>query len=126
MKNDLATSIIAAVVGVVAAYFICNFLLPAGDTVSFSTVDETVTADLATPNPEIFNYKALNPTVEVYIGNCTNRNQYGECVDESSEQIEEGIIVEEGTTEVNSESTSSTNSASNNTTTRGVQSGTSD
>ena len=37
-------------------------------------------------NPELFNYKALNPTVEVYVGDCDEVNQYGECIDEASQE----------------------------------------
>lgn len=95
MKNDLATAIIAAVASVIISYFICNMFLGRSGDFSFNTVDDSVSSDLATPDPELFNYQALNPTVEVYVGNCTEINMYGECIDESSEQIEEGII--EGT-----------------------------
>jgi hypothetical protein len=95
MKNDLATAIVAAIAGVVISYFICNMLIGKSGDFSFTAVDSSVSSDLATPSPELFNYRALNPTVEVYVGNCTEVNMYGECIDESSEQIEEGIIEED-------------------------------
>lgn len=108
MKNDLATAIVAAIAGVTISYFICNmFIGPSGD-YSFTTVDSSVSSDLASPDQELFNYKALNPTVEVYVGNCTEVNMYGECVDESSDQIEEGIIEED------TDSTDNTNNTENN------------
>lgn len=129
MKNDLATSIVAAVVSIIAAYFICDFLTPEIEPVKFNTVDASVSAEIVSPNPEIFNYDALNPTVEVYVGDCTTVNRYGECVDESSEQIEEGLIVVESeeTTESESTGTNSTqrNNATDSTTNRGARSGTS-
>lgn len=106
MKNDLATAIVAAIAGVVISYFICNMFIGTSDSFSFNTVDSSVSSDLASPDPELFNYRALNPTVEVYVGNCTEVNMYGECVDESSEQIEEGIIE-------NTDDTENTNTQNN-------------
>lgn len=89
MKNDLATAIIAAVLGVLGAYFICNMLIPPIENVKFKVIDGSVNADVATPDPEVFNYKALNPTVEVYIGKCNRIGQNGECLDDYSEQTED-------------------------------------
>lgn len=124
MKNDLATSIVAAVVSVIAAYFLCSFLIPPIEAFSFPTVSDSVSSSLPSPDPEIFNYRALNPTVEVYVGNCTNINEYGECVDDSSEQIEEGIIVVESDETTESESTN-TNSGQSNINSQGARNGTS-
>lgn len=112
MKNDLATTIITAVVTVVAAYFLCNMMVGKSDDFSFNTVDSSVSSDLALPDPELFNYKSLNPTVEVYVGNCTEINEYGECVDESSEQIEEGMIEDTDNSDNSSDSNSSNDSNS--------------
>ncbi|MBR2767109.1 hypothetical protein IKD67_03465 [Candidatus Saccharibacteria bacterium] len=95
MKNDLITAIIAAVAGVVVSYFVCNMFVGKSGDFSFTAVDSSVNSNLTSPDSELFNYKSLNPTVEVYVGNCTDVNMYGECVDESSEQIEEGIIEED-------------------------------
>lgn len=95
MKNDLATTVIVAIVGVVAAYFICDMLVPPIESVKFKTIDGSVSPDVGAPNSEIFNYKALNPTVEVYVGTCTSFNQNGECINDSSEEIDEGVIVED-------------------------------
>ena len=93
MKSNLATAIIAAVIGVLSAYFICSMLLPPIESVKFKVVDGSVGADVSEPDPEVFNYKALNPTVEVYIGKCTNTDQNGECIDDYSEQIDNNVIV---------------------------------
>ena len=111
MKADLATSIAAAIAGVVISFLICNLLFAGAiEEKTVKTVDGNVSVDLADPDAEVFNYKALNPTVEVYVGNCTEVNMYGECVDESSAQIEEGIIEE--STEENTQENSGTNSNS--------------
>ena len=42
-------------------------------------IDESISTDLSEPNTEVFNYRALNPTVEVYI-DCTNYDASGSCV----------------------------------------------
>lgn len=81
MKADLATSIIIAIVGVLAAYFGCNLLIGNIEDFSFKTVDSSFSAELTNPDPEMFNYKSLNPTVETYVGNCSARNDQGECID---------------------------------------------
>lgn len=118
MKNELATAIVAAIAGVVISYFVCNMFVGTSSDFSFSSVDASVNSELASPNRELFNYRALNPTVEVYVGNCTEVNMYGECVDASSEQIEEGIIEEaeeaaEGTNNTNSTTNNGTNTSTN-------------
>ena len=126
MKNDLATAIVAAIAGVLVAYFISNMVISnfAKSTYQVKSVDSTVTADVPDPNPEVFNYKALNPTVEVYVGDCTEVNMYGECIDEDSEQIEEGII--DNTEQENSGSNSGSNSGQSSNNQRNRQNGTSD
>lgn len=84
MKKDLASSIGLAILGAIIAYFVCNLLIPPIEDFSFKTVDSSVNANITDPNPEIFNYKAINPTVEVYVGDCTEYNDYGECIDQST------------------------------------------
>lgn len=76
MKTDLVTSISIGIVGAVLGFFICNLLLGPTEQVSFKSIESDVSADLAEPNVNVFNYKALNPTVEVFVGNCENN---GEC-----------------------------------------------
>ena len=85
MKTDLASSIVAAVIGLLLAYFVCNLFIGPIEDFSFTTVDTTVTAELIEPNPEVFNYKALNPTVEVYVGDCDEYDAYGECINSNQE-----------------------------------------
>lgn len=70
MKTDLATSIAAAIFGVIIAYFITNLFFGDTEDFTYKVVDTTVEANLAEPNPEVFNYRALNPTVEVCVGEC--------------------------------------------------------
>lgn len=82
MKTDLASSIGVAIVGVLLAYFICNLFVGPIDDVTVKTVDASLSTDIAEPNPEIFNYRAINPTVEVYVGNsddCAALDENGNC-----------------------------------------------
>lgn len=79
MKTDLATSIGVAILGVLIAYFVCNFFIGPIEPISFKTIDGDINASLAEPNVNVFNYKALNPTVEVYVGDCGERDENGEC-----------------------------------------------
>ena len=98
MKTDLATAIGAAVFGVIASYFICNLFISPLEDVTVKTVDPNLHMNLVDPSNEVFNYRALNPTVEVYVGNCTEFNSQGECIDSSEEEevIEEWNIIQEG------------------------------
>ena len=97
MKADLATAIVAAVVGAVLAYFVTNLFTGQIEDFSFTTVDPSISADVAAPDIEVFNFKALNPTVEVYV-DCKQFNEARECIDDNS-------TLEEGTDrEVNQES----------------------
>lgn len=79
MKNDdIVAVVFVSIVGAVAAFFAVNSFL--GDlnekSVTFNTPME-VTTDLAEPDPEIFNLEAINPTVEVYVGNCKDDDHDG-------------------------------------------------
>ena len=97
MKTDLATSVIAAIFGVVAAYFVCGLFLPSIDDVTIKTINSTANYTLTQPNPEVFNFRAINPTVEVYVGQCAEYNEYGDCVEmtEEVETYEENPTIEE-------------------------------
>ena len=89
MKTDLISSIGVAIIGVLLAFFICNLFIGEIKDYEFQSIDASINADLIDPNPEVFNYKALNPTVEVYVGNCTDYNSVGECIEESTEPTQE-------------------------------------
>ncbi|MDO5451613.1 MAG: hypothetical protein Q4F56_00805 [Candidatus Saccharibacteria bacterium] len=86
MKSELATAIGTAIAGTVIAFILCGFLVGEIEPVSFNTVDNSVNAELADPNPEVFNYKALNPTVEVYVGNCDEVDASGQCVEQVTDE----------------------------------------
>ena len=77
-QSDVFTVIIVATVGTVAAAILCNLLLgdPNDKSVTFKTVN-VIEATLADPDPEVFNPEAVNPTIEVYVGNCVDQDQNG-------------------------------------------------
>ena len=83
MKKDLATAFIAAIAGVLIAYFVTNIFIPPISNFTYSTVNSTG-SDYVDPNIEIFNFRALNPTVEVFVGNCTEYDENGECVEDAA------------------------------------------
>ena len=70
MKKDLISVFLVAVLGGVVAYFVANMFIKGPEVVTYKTVDaSSLSADLSKPDKNIFNYLALNPTVEVYVGN---------------------------------------------------------
>jgi hypothetical protein len=70
MKNsDIAAIILIASISVLVAYFIGDAVIgkPSSTSVKVKTI-APITADVATPDPSIFNKDAINPTVPVVIG----------------------------------------------------------
>lgn len=97
MKSDLFTSIVVFIVGIIIAFITCNMLLPSIEDFVIKTVNIDSSASLSEPNPEIFNYRAINPTVEVYVGNGSEQNSQNSSDQNESDQnnLEEN---ENGTT----------------------------
>lgn len=85
MKTDLFTSIVAAIIGVIVAFFVTNLFMGPIEEVTYKAIDSSVNTNLAEPNPEVFNYRALNPTVEVYVGECDEYDNFGECIETTAE-----------------------------------------
>lgn len=78
MKNtDIALVIVVATVSVVASYFIGNLVLgDPNDRVESISYMDVISSDIDQPDIETFNSYALNPTVEVYVGNCGPLEQW--------------------------------------------------
>ena len=89
MKTDIATSIVAAIAGIIVAYFATNIMIPSIEDVSFKTLESSTSTTLDEPDAEVFNYRAINPTVEVYVGQCLEYNENGECIDDGYSNVEE-------------------------------------
>lgn len=88
MKTDLATSIGAAIAGVLVSFFIVNVFFGEIEDFTIKTVDPNLTVELAEPDENIFNFRALNPTVEVYVGECDEYNEDGTCIEIEDEEAE--------------------------------------
>ncbi len=100
MKTDLLTSIGAAVIGVVIAFLACNALVPEISPVSFKKLDDADSNyELIEPDENVFNYRALNPTVEVYVGDCDEYDEYGNCVTADDENDGDDESEDEETTD---------------------------
>lgn len=78
-QSDIWALVLVAGIGTLAAFFGCNALLgdPNEATVSFTKLSDVIDGNLAAPNPEIFNAFAINPTIEVYVGECEDIDQNG-------------------------------------------------
>ena len=104
-QSDIFTLILIASVGTVAAFFVCNTIMgdPDEAKVQFKALSSVVSKDLKTPDAEIFNPAAVNPTVEVYVGDCEDIDQNG-ILDQAellacSEKKQDGSETEEGNEE---------------------------
>lgn len=77
-QSDIFSIIIIATVGTIAAYFAVNSFLgdPSLLSVQIKTLED-ISPALATPDSELFNPDAINPTVEVYVGDCEDIDQNG-------------------------------------------------
>ena len=96
MKKDLATAIGTALISAVVAYFLSNLLIvpmvaPIEEQ-KIKQIDSNFSLGIATPSSEVFNYRSLNPTVEVYVGDCKELNEYGECIDEETLQSLNDVV----------------------------------
>lgn len=89
-QSDIFTLILIAGIGTLAAFFVCQTLLgdPSEAKVEYKTIRNTISSDLTMPEPEIFNSTAINPTIEVYVGDCEDQNHNGILEQEELEACE--------------------------------------
>ena len=78
-QSDIFTLILIAGIGTLAAFFLCNAIMgdPNLATAEFKALTNEISSELVAPDPEIFNGSAINPTVEVYVGDCEDIDQNG-------------------------------------------------
>lgn len=78
-QSDIFSIILVASVGTLAAFFICQSIMGNPDEAStkFKALNEVISQKLISPDPEVFNSTAINPTVEVYVGECEDVDQNG-------------------------------------------------
>ena len=88
MKSDLTTSVVVFIVGTIIAYFAGSMVFSAPSSVSIETLKADASYTFPDPDEEIFNFRAINPTVEAWIGECTNYDNEGNCLDNQTENQE--------------------------------------
>jgi hypothetical protein len=68
-KSDIAMIILIASLSMLVAYFAAKAVLgdPNTESVTVKTVD-AISADVTEPDAQVFNDDAINPTVEIIIG----------------------------------------------------------
>lgn len=73
-KTDVAMIIVIASLSVMISYFVGSTLLGGGKTASVKVkTAEVISTKVVSPGADIFNGHAINPTVEVIIGNSQAR-----------------------------------------------------
>lgn len=75
-KSDIATIILIASISVLLAYFAAKALIGdvQNESVQVKTADP-ITTEVKGPDSTVFNSDAINPTVEVIIGNPASESQ---------------------------------------------------
>ena len=78
-QSDIFSIVVVASVGTLAAFFICQAIMgkPEEAIVHFTGLEHVIASDLKDPDPEVFNATAINPTIEVYVGDCEDLDKNG-------------------------------------------------
>lgn len=78
-QSDIFTLVLIAGIGTLAAFLTCNAIMgdPNKASVQFTALSKVIESDLSSPDPEVFNSYAINPTVEVYVGDCEDIDRNG-------------------------------------------------
>lgn len=68
-KSDVAMIILIASISILIAYFVAHAMMggSGSEAVKVKTADP-ISSEVAEPDPTVFNSNAINPTVEVIIG----------------------------------------------------------
>jgi len=81
-QSDVISIVGIAIFGFIASYFVVGmFMDPDSASVTYSTITP-ISSNYEAPDPDMFNVNAINPTVEVYIGDCADIDQDGVLSDE--------------------------------------------
>ena len=78
-RKDIISIVAVAILGVVAVIVAVNSILGDIDdkSATFRSI-EVVNSSVGAPDPEVFNPDAINPTVDVFVGNCVDKNGNGQ------------------------------------------------
>ena len=107
-RSDFATIALIAGFSAIVAFALANIFLgdPNNESVTVQYMD-LITGDLAQPDPELFNPFAINPTVEIYVGQCRENETWddvaGSCVSNEPSTPEEDDEDEEEETDTESD-----------------------
>lgn len=99
-QSDIFSIIFVAGVGVLASFFACRAIMgdPSDAKTEFKRLNAVISRNYVEPNAEVFNSQAINPTVEVYVGDCEDIDKNG-ILDESEliacKRIEAPVETEE-------------------------------
>ena len=76
--SDWISMIAIAIFGAAAAVWVSNSILgsPEKEVYSYTTAG-SVSAEVAEPDSDLFNVNAINPTVEVIVGDCSDTDGDG-------------------------------------------------
>lgn len=76
-KNDIALLILVIAIALVGSYFLLTAIIgdPSQNTQTVERV-EPISAELPTPSKEVFNEKAIDPTIVIEIGNPSNQQPF--------------------------------------------------
>lgn len=77
-KNDIALIVLIVSVSLVVTYFIAKAVVgePQNQSAQAEVV-EPISAELVQPQSKIFNKDAINPTVDIEIGDSSNQQPFG-------------------------------------------------
>lgn len=76
-KNELALLILVVSISLMVSYFIGNAIISSfGSGEAQVETVESISAEVAEPDPDIFNKQAINPTVPVRIGDPSNQSPF--------------------------------------------------
>lgn len=99
-KTDLVTAVIVFIAGIGIAFATANLLMPQVEDFELKTIDLNTETTLAEPDAEVFNYRAVNPTVEVYVGDvCEVYDDNGNCIEYSILETEPNPEQNNGSTD---------------------------
>lgn len=76
--SDWISMVAIAIIGAAVSVWLSNLFLmnPDKASITFSTIEE-IRSEVTEPDVDIFNINAINPTVEVPIGNCIDEDGDG-------------------------------------------------
>ncbi len=84
-KSDLGIVVLIGGFSILVAFILANMIFgdPSANSVKLEYLD-VISGNISQPDPELFNATAINPTVEIFIGNCASNEVWepsqGRCV----------------------------------------------